>query len=447
MYQKILSGISNCFVATNTVMLIGNILCEDTMKLFQRLLVAPAALGLMAPLAVNADVTAVSNDVSSEVIEARVDGIEAQLGEIQAGSFSSTTTLSGKAAFQLGYVDEGGTATNDEVAMTYMYQLNMNTSFTGDDLLYTRIKAGNGGTHWASDAAKQNGTYLSSGHNSTTSKNELDVDKIWYQFPVGDEIKVWVGPLIENYYMLASAPSIYRPVLKQFALGGNGTVYGSSTKPGFGAAWTQSVDDPSAPRFAVSAAYTNQNGAKANGGILDEDGKSALLTKFEYGSPQWQVSAAVAFKENGWSDSYFTTEAGKARSAESSETAIGLRAYWKPDETGAVPSVQLGLDLSNIDDNGAGAEEASGWMVGLMWDDLVADGNRAGVAFGSRVAATSVGAGGVDDPGEDNTVWEAYYSFKVNDGVTITPAIFGGEETYKGDEDISGAVVLTEFRF
>ena len=29
-------------------------MCEDTMKLFQRLLVAPAALGLMAPLAANA---------------------------------------------------------------------------------------------------------------------------------------------------------------------------------------------------------------------------------------------------------------------------------------------------------------------------------------------------------------------------------------------------------
>jgi len=416
------------------------------MKFFQRLLVAPAALGLMAPLAANADVTALSNDVSSEVIEARFDGVEAQLGELQAGAFSSTTTLGGKAAFQTGYVDQGGSATDDEVHMNYMYQLNMNTSFTGEDLLYTRIKAGNGSTHWADTSnGKKNGTYLSSGHNG--DENDLDVDKIWYQFPVGDNLQVWVGPLIENYYMLASAPSIYRPVLKQFALGGNGTVYGSSTKPGFGAAWTQSVEDPSSPRFALSAAYTNQNGAKSDGGLLDEDGKSALLTKFEYGSPQWQVSAAVAFKENGWSDSYFTTSTGKARAAGSSETAIGLRAYWKPDETGAVPSVQLGYDLSDIEDNGTGADEASGWMVGLMWDDLVADGNRAGVAFGSRVAATSVGSGGTKDAGEDNTVWEAYYSFKVNDGVTVTPAIFGGEETYSGTEDISGAIVLTEFRF
>ena len=94
------------------------------MKLFQRLLVAPAALGLMAPLAANADVAAVSNesDLSSEVIQARIDGVEAQLGEIQAGSFSSTTTMSGKAAFIVGSVeDDSDTTGADEVTMTYMY--------------------------------------------------------------------------------------------------------------------------------------------------------------------------------------------------------------------------------------------------------------------------------------------------------------------------------------
>ena len=417
------------------------------MKFFQRLLVAPAALGLMAPLAANADITAISKDseLNSEVIEARVDGVEAQLGELMAGQFSSTTNLTGKAAFQLGYVDTGNSATDDEVSLTYMYQLNMNHSFTGDDLLYTRIKAGNGTAHWAGTAGKSNGTYLSSGH--SMADNVLDVDKIWYQFPVGDDFKVWVGPLVENYYMLASAPSIYRPVTKQFALGGNGTVYGSSTTTGFGAAWTQPVDDASSPRFAVSTAYSNKGGTSASSGLLDEDGQSSLLTKFEYGSSQWQVSAAVALKENGWSDSYFTTSKGKTRATTASETAIGLRAYWKPEETGAIPSIQLGFDTSDIEDNGNNAKEAQGWMVGLMWDDVAVEGNRVGVAFGSRVAATAMGGTGTSDAAEDNSVWEAYYSFKVNDGVTITPAIFGGDEVYAGTEDISGGVILTEFRF
>ena len=42
----------------------------------------------------------------------------------------------------------------------------------------------------------------------------LKVDKIWYQFPVGENNTVWVGPKIENYYMHGTTPSIYKPVTK-----------------------------------------------------------------------------------------------------------------------------------------------------------------------------------------------------------------------------------------
>ena len=146
------------------------------MKLFQRLLVAPAALGLMAPLAANADVTAVSNesDLSSEVIQARVDGVEAQLGEVMAGQFSSSTKMSGKAAFITGYVDDDSETDTDEITMEYMYQLNLNTSFTGEDNLYTRIKTGNVGDHFKD---KGQNTYLSAANGNG---DVLEVDKLWY---------------------------------------------------------------------------------------------------------------------------------------------------------------------------------------------------------------------------------------------------------------------------
>ena len=410
------------------------------MKLFQRLLVAPAALGLMAPIAANADITSVSNE--SEVIEARVDGVEAQLEEIQAGAFSSTTTMSGKAAFVTGYVDDDNQTDSDKVTLNYMYQLNMNSSFTGEDLLYTRIKTGNF-TKNGRFSTKGNGDYLAA---SNQNGGTLKVDKIWYQFPVGDSLEVWVGPRIENYYMLASAPSIYRPVTKQFALGGNASTYGSSTSPGFGAAYTQQVDDPSDGRFAVSVNYTGKGGDNASAGLLDDDSKEFFLTKVEYGTPQWQVSAAFASKTNGEAyDGYYHTKAGETYSQDL--TSIGLRAYWKPDTSGAVPQVQLGYDMASVDDAAVGdPDEMSAWMVGLGWTDLFVDGNRAGVAFGSRQAATSYNGAG-SDPAEDNTVWEAYYTFKVNDGVSVTPAIFGGNDVESDGNDVNGAVLLTEFRF
>jgi len=437
------------------------------MKLFQRLLVAPAALGLMAPLAANADVTTISkdSDLSSEIIEARVDGVEAKLGELMAGQFSSSTKLSGTAAFITGYVEDDDETGTDEMTMEYMYQINLNTSFSGEDNLYVRVKTGNVADHFVD---KGQGTYLSAAKgtasctyqwNSTTSANDetcsqrsdLQVDKLWYQFPVGDSLQVWVGPRIENYYMLASAPSIYKPVTKQFALGPNGSAYGSSTSPGFGVAWTQETEDPSEARFAVSANYTSKDGANSAKGLNNDDSRNFFLTKVEYGSPRWQVSAAMAKKSsptsaaNGY-DGYFHSAAAKATKGDL--TAYGLRAYWKPETTGAVPAVQVGYDFGTYDEAVTGeAEDIAGWMVGLGWKDVFIDGNTAGVALGSRMAATSYKGASTEDPAEDNSVWEAYYTFKVNDGVSVTPAIFGGSDVATNDKDVNGAVLLTEFRF
>merc|ERR1711968_74408 len=220
-------------------------LCEELMKLFQQLLVAPAALGLMASGANAAELNingvseyaaadqvtsvtqfsdvyptdwayqALSNLVETygcvagypsgtfrgnramtryeaaallnacldsvtgmtdelkrlirefetelAIIKGRVDGLEARVGELEATQFSTTTKLKGQADFFMGGVGyddrgdrnddfyEGGgsdsnlknACTDDTFVFNYRYTLNLNTSFTGKDLLYARIRAGN----------------------------------------------------------------------------------------------------------------------------------------------------------------------------------------------------------------------------------------------------------------------------------------------------------------
>ena len=121
--------------------------------------------------------------------------------------------------------------------------MNLNTSFTGDDNLYVRIKTGNGDKDTVSGESKKYapfnetsyGTYLSSANQNGGS---LKVDKLWYTMPLGDSFTFTAGPKIENYYMHGTTPSIYKPVLKQFTLGGNAAAYGASTSPGAGLTWT-----------------------------------------------------------------------------------------------------------------------------------------------------------------------------------------------------------------
>ena len=409
------------------------------------------------------EVDRLTNEFGSEmaILKGRIDGLEYKLNELNAGQFSSTTKLKGKVSFNAGALsldEDGSTGSIDDAwHMTYDAKYELYTSFTGEDQLYTRIRTGNAGSSWFENTS--HGLHLS---NSNKNGNALKIDKIWYQFPVGD-FTVWAGPLVENYYMLASSPSIYKPMLKQFALGGNAATYGSSTSGGIGAAWTQPVEDRSQPRFAVSTNYVSKGSADSSVGLATSEASGKWLTKFEYGSPRWQVSLGIAkhFCADGgttsgtsgtyncyeWA-SYYATSAGHTNTGNS--TAYALRAYWKPEDVGMVPEIQLGYDTVDIDTSVSSAtQNAAAWMAGFTWKDAFVDGNRLALAFGQPQRATDIVGGGTADAAEDAWSWELYYDYKVNDSVSITPAIFGGtaNDGADGETDMTGYAINTTFKF
>ena len=419
------------------------------------MLVASASLGLIAPITAQAsdvvnleeinsyarseknssrlDSSTFINDVSEDIakINARIDGLEVQQNVIEAGSFSDTTTLSGKAIFTVGGVDNPSLTADygtlgEGVAAQYTYQMNLNTSFTGDDDLYVRLKTGNAA---ASFKNKLMNTYLSS---TNTYNDILKIDKIWYSFPVGDNFTAWIGPKIENYYMHGASPSIYQPVLKSFKLGGNGAAYGASTDSGFGI--TYNADNG----FSISSnLVSDQNGTGE--GFLSNEVDENWSTQIAYTQPNYHVSLMLALKYDGWKDQYYSTSLGSART--SGSTNYGLRAYWRPDESGtATPEVSLGYDFSTIDEATATTDETDAYFIGLTWKDLFQPDDKIGIAFGQPQTR--------EDETVDPFVWEAYYSFKPNDSVTITPAIFGGTDVNgTAGEDITGAVIETTFKF
>ena len=227
------------------------------------MLVAGATVSLIAPIAAQAsDVVNVEemnsyarsqsktsridsktfiNEVSEDIakLKGRVDGLEAQQNNFEAGAFSSTTSMDGKAIFWIGGVD-GADNLNDStlgdgketVGTGYTYTMNLNTSFTGDDNLYVRLKAGENAEQW-----KFKETY----HIDTKDTSDaFKLDKAWYSFPIGDNITAFAGPRIENYYMYIT-PSIYKPgVLKSMKLGGNSN-FGASTDVGYGVKYELSL--------------------------------------------------------------------------------------------------------------------------------------------------------------------------------------------------------------
>ena len=175
-----------------------------------------------------------SNEIAT--LKQKVDTPVVQSNQFEAGSFSETTTFDGKAIMALGAIDGSDkldSSDNSSATFNSVYQINLNSSFSGDDNLYVRLKGG----QWADEWKMKGSTYhIDAKHTADADGNiDLKVDKIWYSFPIGESVTATVGPKIENYYMLAATPSVYKPgALKAFKLGGHGAAFGASTSTGAG---------------------------------------------------------------------------------------------------------------------------------------------------------------------------------------------------------------------
>ena len=380
-----------------------------------------------------------SDDLAN--LKESLDEKETKQNVLEAGGFSDTTTMDGKAIFTLGSVEYDDNSGNEAVQAYYSYTMNLNSSFTGDDNLYVRVKSGNGGDFANS---KTYGTYLSS---NKANGDVLKVDKIWYQFPVGENNTVWVGPKIENYYMHGTSPSIYKPVTKQFTLGGNGNAYGASTDTGAG--WAYQADNG----FAISSNIGTKSTTTAtvdvlndddvvigekgiNTGLLTDETKTSWATQIGYTQPSYSVSAIVNVKSNGWSDSYYKAgDINGNADANDQYTAIGLRGWWRPDGDTALPSISVGYDTTDYDNTTADA-----WFVGLNWQDIFSADDKIGAAFGQPTSN--------EDSDVTPFAYEVYYAFKPNDSITVTPAIFGGtDRNGVSGGDVFGTVLETTFKF
>ena len=125
------------------------------MKFFQQLLVAPAALGLLAPLSVSAseinldDITKYSEDdleIDGNLFKQNtpnknlLSGGEGLVDSVDfTGGFSETTTASFGVDFLVGAVDGFTNGPSEATTFSYQMGIGLETSFTGEDALSATI--------------------------------------------------------------------------------------------------------------------------------------------------------------------------------------------------------------------------------------------------------------------------------------------------------------------
>jgi hypothetical protein len=371
------------------------------------------------------------------VLTARVDGLDAKVGQLEATQFSTTTKLKGEASFVLGGVpgletNAGGNVGN--TAFNYDLRLNFDTSFTGKDLLRTRLRSGN----FSSDPFGSSSSLFKLDKAESTD-NSVNIDRLYYQFPVSKSVTLTAGPLVRNTEM-AWVPTAYKSeILDFFAVAGAPGVYNKATGAGVG------VQYAGKGGFVAGLNYVAQNGDDSQTGVFDSDGALNFLAQVGYRAPQWGVGVGYRYGSEGTRPrSYNGLLGANGALVDGQESnAVALNAYWQPSKSGIIPSISAAYGY-NFVSGATGATDATNsdsWMVGLQWSDVFVAGNSAGIAVGQAPSAETAGV-------DDATMLEIFYKFQVTDNISITPALFyvDNNQRYQ-DSNKWGGVIQTKFTF
>jgi hypothetical protein len=244
------------------------------------------------------------------VTNSRIDGLEARFNNLEAGSFSETTTASFGVDFVVGAEDG---AASEAAAFGYQMGIGLSTSFTGEDSLDVAIDIGDG-TSGALDF--------------DDTSDVLTVDGLTYTFPVGGAT-VMVGDStdISGVYTGACAYSSFTDYMGNCGTGSTVGVGGSGV--------------------TAAMSYAFDSGFSLAGGVSSET--DSILT--EEGSDIYGIEAAYSADSYGVSVAYADAE---------TTTAWGVNGYY------AFDAVTLSAGVESVDD-GATAE---GFFVGLSFPEV-----------------------------------------------------------------------------
>ena len=409
------------------------------MKLFQKLLLAPAAIGLFAPMAANAseanlmDVSSYSQ-VDVEVTQDTFKPLSTKnpllaggegLGQdfsndFDTDTFSATTSASFSSNWVIGSVD--GVANEEKIGATYDWGVDLTTSFDGNDSLDVSLEAGEGGATLTEMDLTETG-------------DAVEVGEISYTRAVGDYLTLYVSPAGGGSgSALFSKACVYE--------GQTNTLDDCATLAtgmdlGYGTAFSASIDVGNG--IGIAFGYEGEATPDGSEGLMTDEGIDAYAVNLSYIRDNYGFSYTFMVDENsqttgsGTDDDPFVSNVLGTGETEYQS----INAFFTPSIE-RFPSLSVGFEWENdnaIDNDDR--DETTHYFIGAQFDEI---GNGTlGAAVGSKEPTR--------EDLDAQIMWEAYYSYNYADGITITPVVYVKENSADGVDDETGLILKTSFEF
>ncbi|PZO40523.1 MAG: porin [Pseudanabaena frigida] len=394
-------------------------------------------------------------------LRGRVDALDAKTAKLEAQQFSTTTKLSGEVIFSLTAGSGGPTNGRSNVTLGNRTRLVLNTSFTGKDLLRTRLEASNnlaasstGTANSLSGLLGTNTARIGPGPATSFIDNSFALSLLDYKFPIFDnKVTLYVAPV--------SFPDEFFTVLSPVASNGQGSIsrFGRFD-PLMRIAGTSSLfafDWKVSDQFKIQAGYGSSSPANptpgGQGGLFG--GSTIALVQLLF-KPADNLDASITYTNTYHQSNSLGT--GLVNTATESISAAGVTSIransiggnlaWKV--TPKLTFHTWGTVIFADSVNNSASTTFTSWITGLTLNDLFSEGSAGSILFGQPINRTS--ASGLATLGAVNTTpyhLELFYRYRVNKNISITPGVFWvfNPEGVTANPTVTVGVIRTTFSF
>lgn len=366
---------------------------------------------------------------------ARVDNLEGRIAFLEDHQFSTTTKLSGEVIFALGSIFNGqknnGRDSIEQVpVLGDRTRIELSTSFTGKDLLYTRLATGN-----FPEFADTANTQQASLAFAQPDNNDVAVEVLNYNFPINDNITLWLEGAGGAFDDFTNTLSILD------GDGGSGAISSFGTRnlvyyqgEGAGLALEGKMGS-----FGWSLGYlaTDANNPETGNGLFN--GAYGAIAQIGY-YPNDKFAVAFAYGQGyntfgiGENSRQFAQVVADIP-IDTSHNTYALTMSWQLAEKfvlGAwggysnVRTLDSFVDSANDIYVSRGSSDVWYWAATLGFPDLFKEGNLGGIVVGMQPWQTNstIRNNGIR-LGEDDTSFhiEAFYEYAITDNIKITPGV------------------------
>ena len=399
-------------------------------------------------------------------LRGRVDSLEARTAKLEAQQFSTTTKLTGEAIFAL--TDSFGEDNDNNTVFQNRVRLNFNTSFSGRDLLRTRLQAGNStllnftnqndGIGYISPTREGIQAHQVFGNNN----NDIVLDTLLYAVPVGNAFTL---TLLANRGRFEDFTPTLNPFLEDYD-GGNGAISAFGQRnPIYRIGGGQGIGLSFKPArsLEITAGYLAPEGSNPIDGKGLFNGSYAALGQITW-TPVSRFSIAATYNHAYFGTNEFGFDNGELNgngngfTGTSLANLIGFSSPVNTDSIGVQMAARLARNFQlnawagytnvHLRENDINAQIWNG-AIALAFPDLGKRGNVASILVGVEPYLTNL-----DDLNEfyqDDIPFhiEGFYRIQVTNNISITPGVIWltAPNQDADNDDIIIGTIRTTFRF